>query len=36
MGYKEQRVIIIIIANGLGPNDTQVLYFIPDFYPQYV
>ncbi len=37
MGYKEgfQKVIIIIV-DGLGPNDTQVLYFIPDFYSQYV
>jgi hypothetical protein len=33
---RSSKSFILIITNGLGPNDTQALYFFPEFYPQYL
>ncbi len=34
--YDRSSKRFILIVDGLGPNDTQMLSFIPKFYPQYV
>jgi hypothetical protein len=33
---RSSKSFILIVTNGLGPNDTQALSFFLEFYPQYV